>query len=485
MKHVPQGWALASLAEIAEVVAGQAPPGSSYNTEGEGTPLYQGKTDFGELYVETPRLWTTQPSKHALAQDVLLSVRAPVGPTNLATNSCAIGRGLAAIRGHEGISQRYLLYALRATVHELEARATGTTFSAITKSVVRDHIMPTAPTAEQDRIVAAIEEQFSRLDAGVAALERVRQKLGRMRAAVLRAAVTGKLVQQDPADGDARWLLDAAADARHAAITKSGREVGAPLWFSTEGLPQLPESWHWASLDSLAEVVGGITKDSKRETASNLVEVPYLRVANVQRGYLDLNRVTTIKVPPKDIERLRLASGDVLFNEGGDRDKLGRGWVWEGQIDPCIHQNHVFRARLYHPVLDPRLLSWHGNTVGQEWFSKAGKQTTNLASVSKTTLRTFPVPVPPLVEQARIVRAVEAELSIIDAIENIACFSDARSAHLRAAILSAAFSGELVPQNHSDEPASRLLERIAAKRASPAGHTPPNDRAPCRMKATA
>jgi type I restriction enzyme S subunit len=370
----------------------------------------------------------------------------------------------------EHVDARFIAFYLQTTRAwaDIDRIKTGGSDSGLnlTHARFRELQIPVAPITEQRKIVAAIEEQFSRLDAGVAGLERVQQNLKRMRAVVLRSAVTGRLVPQHPADGDARCLLEAATDARHTAITKSGRKVGAPLGFSTDGLPQLPESWHWASLDALAEVVGGATKDSKRETGSDLVEVPYLRVANVQRGYLDLNRVATIRASPKDIERLRLVSGDVLFNEGGDRDKLGRGWVWEGQIDPCIHQNHVFRARLYHPVIDPRLLSWHGNTFGQEWFSKGGKQTTNLASVSKTTLRSFPVPVPPLAEQGRIVKAVESELSVLDAIENIVRINKGRSGHLRSAILSSAFSGELVPQDSNAESASRLLERIATEHAS-------------------
>lgn len=82
------------------------------------------------------------------------------------------------------------------------------------------------------------------------------------------------------------------------------------------------------------------------------------------------------------IEDLCLEIGDVLFTEGGDRDKLGRGWVWEGQLPECIHQNHVFRARLFSKHIQPQFISHHGNTFGQEWFTKAGKQTTNLASIN-------------------------------------------------------------------------------------------------------
>ena len=131
---------------------------------------------------------------------------------------------------------------------------------------------------------------------------------------------------------------------------------------------------------------GGVTKDSKREADPGYVEYPYLRVANVQRGFLDLSVVTTIRAHHDKAEKLVLQHGDILFNEGGDRDKLGRGWVWEGQIENCIHQNHVFRARLTNGGFDPYFISMHANTWGQRWFERHGKQTTNLASINLATL---------------------------------------------------------------------------------------------------
>src|SRR5690349_7635001 len=106
-------------------------------------------------------------------------------------------------------------------------------------------------------------------------------------------------------------------------------------------LPSIPSSWAWTTLGEIAEVVGGVTKDTKKQSDPALPLVPYLRVANVQRGRIDLRSVAEIRVPSATAERLRLRPGDVLLNEGGDRDKLGRGWIWEGQLSECIHQNHV------------------------------------------------------------------------------------------------------------------------------------------------
>jgi type I restriction enzyme S subunit len=269
-----------------------------------------------------------------------------------------------------------------------------------------------------------------------------------MRDAILTAAVTGRLVPQDPTDTPAAQLL-----------AELGLPSGAP-----DGVPDLPSTWQWAELGTVAEVVGGVTKDVKREDDPSALETPYLRVANVQRGFLDLETVSTIRVTADKVAQLELRPGDVLFNEGGDRDKLGRGWVWEGQIAGCIHQNHVFRARLVDGI-EPKLVSMWGNTFGRKWFEAHGKQTTNLASLNLKTLRSFPVPVAPEEEQSRILTEVERQLSFVDACERAVDAGLARSAALRRSVLKAAFEGRLVPQDPSDEPALVLLERIRAERA--------------------
>src|SRR5205085_6907961 len=116
----------------------------------------------------------------------------------------------------------------------------------------------------------------------------------------------------------------------------------------------------------------------ERKPTQNLRPVPYLRVANVQRGFLDLGEVSKIDATEEEVAELRLEEGDVLFNEGGDRDKLGRGWIWRGELPDCIHQNHVFRARIRSGLADPKYLSWYGNSAGQAYFIAEGKQTTNL-----------------------------------------------------------------------------------------------------------
>ena len=207
----------------------------------------------------------------------------------------------------------------------------------------------------------------------------------------------------------------------------------------TTDLPDLPEGWTWARLDSIAALKGGITVDSKRQDPTART-VSYLRVANVQRGYLDLNEVKTINAPANDIEELRLQPGDILFTEGGDRDKLGRGWIWEGQLAECIHQNHVFRGRLVSQDIAPKLVSWWGNSFGKDYFQREGKQTTNLASINLTKLSAFPVPLPPLAEQHRIVAEVDRRLSVVREVEAEVDANLKRAQALRQAVLARAFA---------------------------------------------
>jgi type I restriction enzyme S subunit len=130
------------------------------------------------------------------------------------------------------------------------------------------------------------------------------------------------------------------------------------------------------------------------------VEVPYLRVANVQDGYLDLSEIKTISALPEDIRALTLRPNDVLMTEGGDFDKLGRGAIWRGGINPCIHQNHIFRVRLDQSAILPLFFTYFLRTpYAKEYFLKCSKQTTNLASINMTQLRATPVPVPPIAAQ--------------------------------------------------------------------------------------
>jgi type I restriction enzyme S subunit len=222
----------------------------------------------------------------------------------------------------------------------------------------------------------------------------------------------------------------------------------------------IPASWAWTTLGEIAEVVGGVTKDTKKQSDPALPEVPYLRVANVQRGYIDLREIATIRVPESTLAKLRLLPGDVLLNEGGDRDKLGRGWVWEAQIAECIHQNHVFRARLLEGTINPKFLAFYINDPARRWFDQHATQSVNLASISLSTIKQLPVPVAPLEEQHRIVATLEDHLSRLEAGRSLIKSLMTRSTRLREATLESAVRGTTCNQERDYEDAVTSAQRI-------------------------
>lgn len=141
---------------------------------------------------------------------------------------------------------------------------------------------------------------------------------------------------------------------------------------------------------------------------TDTIDAPYLRVANVQDGYLDLSEIKTVRISSKTLAQLRLEPGDVLMNEGGDFDKLGRGAVWHGELADCVHQNHVFRVRCIAAVLEPDYLAYYSESAfGKKYFVMSSKQSTNLASINSTQLKAYPIAVPTLTEQAAITQHVQ------------------------------------------------------------------------------
>ncbi len=163
----------------------------------------------------------------------------------------------------------------------------------------------------------------------------------------------------------------------------------------------LPKGWSRRPLHEVAEVRTGLAKGKTGLLAP--VELPYLRVANVQDGFIDITEVKTIAVERRQIERYSLKQGDILMTEGGDFDKLGRGAVWNGSIDPCLHQNHVFSVRVNKELVHPLFLSaLSGSEYGRTYFLSCAKRSTNLASINSSQLKQFPVLLPPLIEQNRI-----------------------------------------------------------------------------------
>ncbi len=179
-------------------------------------------------------------------------------------------------------------------------------------------------------------------------------------------------------------------------------------------LGKVPSHWQVARMKFVASVQTGIAK-GKDNSGKKTVEVPYLRVANVQDGYLDLSDVAEIEIPADDLPRYQLKAGDVLMNEGGDFDKLGRGHIWDGSIHPCIHQNHVFAVRPF--TVKPQWLNLvTSSAYAQFYFMSRAKQSTNLASISSTNIMELPLVLPTVDEQTTIATFLDYETAKIDAL---------------------------------------------------------------------
>ena len=170
----------------------------------------------------------------------------------------------------------------------------------------------------------------------------------------------------------------------------------------------VPESWDIVLLEDCAFVQTGAAKGRKFGDAE-VAQVPYLRVANVQDGHLDLIEMKSITIRKSEIERYRLQYGDVVLTEGGDFDKLGRGFIWRGQLGLCVHQNHVFAVRTDQNRLLPDFFAYQAQSdYGKAYFLKVAHKTTNLACINTTKLKAFPVLIPTLDEQREIVATLEA-----------------------------------------------------------------------------
>ena len=405
--------------------------------------------------------------------------------------------GFSVLRPASGVCPEFLFYKTisRDFVDRISGMQYGVSYPAVKDEQVRDQQLWLPPTAEQYRIVVKIDELFSELEPGIESLKKARAQLATYRQAVLKHAFEGKLTAQWREENKDRLetperLIARLKQKREAHYEqqlrewrtavmsweqggKSGRKPSKPSEFKvTErieqdeltDLPHLPKSWQYVRLSEMADIGSGMSV-SKSRKLDDPIEVAYLSVANVQRGSLDLSRVKTMRIERAQLATLELKQWDVLFNEGGDRDKLGRGWIWESQMEPCITQNHVFRAS---PSLGfhehSKWISHWGNSFGQRYFEAQGKQTTNLASINKTVLSNFPIPLPPIREQVEILRRIDIETSTLDHVELSITAAFRNLSALGQSILKTAFSGQLVPQDPNDESASAVLDRIMAER---------------------
>jgi type I restriction enzyme S subunit len=191
--QLPVGWKWDQLGQICEIIAGQSPPGETYNKEGVGLPFFQGKIDFGKIN-PTVRIWCSKPIKIAQRGDILISVRAPVGPTNVANVECCIGRGLAMIRCSDKVNKDYILWMLKLFELQLSKLGSGSTFTSINTPELKKFEIPLPPSLEeQERIAHILNEQMAIVEKARAAAEEQLETINSIPTALLKRAFNGGL----------------------------------------------------------------------------------------------------------------------------------------------------------------------------------------------------------------------------------------------------------------------------------------------------
>ena len=372
------------LKDCCTIIAGQSPESKYYNTDGIGMPFFQGKADFGDLY-PTIRVYCSQPTKIAEKDDILLSVRAPVGPTNLSPGLVCIGRGLTAIRPSPEINLRYLLHYFRFFETKLSAQGTGTTFKAITQATIKNLDVPVPPLSEQERIVARIEELFSQLDASVAELKMAKERLKAYQQAVLKEAF-GKVTTHTP----------------------FGEIIDARL---------------------------GKMLDKEKNTGNFH---KYLRNINVRWFSFDLSDLLEMRIEADEIEKYSVSHNDLIICEGGEP---GRCAVWD-KHDSIFYQKALHRVRFLDNS-NPKFYMyylWFSAQTGQlcRYFTGTGIKHLTGQSLSKVV-----VPKTDRPTQDSIVAEIESRLSVCDSIQKTVDTALQQAETLRQSILKKAFEGGL------------------------------------------
>ncbi|MBR6428441.1 MAG: restriction endonuclease subunit S [Clostridia bacterium] len=383
------------LKDCCIIIAGQSPESKYYNREGVGLPFFQGKADFGSLY-PTIRVYCSKPTKVAEKGDILLSVRAPVGPTNLAPCTVCIGRGLTAIRPSDKLLTRYVLLYFRYFEAQLASKGTGTTFKAITQDVVKNLDIPVPSLDEQARIVARIEEMFSELDAGVETLKKTKAQLAVYRQAVLKEAF----------------------DSIEASFYH-------PLRAAILGSPQ-----------------NGLYKP-KSDYCDN--GTPILRIDGFYDGFiLSDYSFKRVNLSAEEIERYRLELGDLVVNRVNSMPYLGKCALVRSLIEPTVFESNMMRIKLDTDKVEGDWITYYlSSHSGRKELTKNAKQAVNQASINQTDVGNALVPIPSINEQKRLVTVIESRLSVCDSIDQTIDMALQQSEAMRQSILKDAFEGRL------------------------------------------
>jgi len=422
-KELNDDWVECTLGAVCDVNMGQSPPSSTYNTDKIGLPFFQGKAEFTELY-PVVRKWCSQPKRTAKKGDILLSVRAPVGSTNIADQDCAIGRGLAAISW--SMSNSYIWYYLKSINQKLDSQGTGTTFKAISGNILKSQIFPLPPLAIQRAIVSKIETLFSDLDNGISNLKKVQEQLKIYRQAVLKKAFEGEFSSN---------------------IGKKNRNI-----------------------IQLGDVIDKPKYGTSKKCSENSHGVAVLRIPNIGLGFINTEVLKYAEFDSNEISTLALKEGDILtIRSNGSIDLVGKCAVITKDDTKYLYAGYLIRLRPNHSKINSKYLlhCLKSHELRIQIESKA-KSTSGVNNINSKELQSLNIPIFPLKEQHKIVREIESRLSVCDKIEESIAEALEKAEALRQSILKKAFEGKLLSkaeieackQDADYEPASELLKKI-------------------------
>lgn len=443
---LPENWCWTRITVITDILNGFAFKSQHYSSAGIRIIRITNVQD-GFIQDKKPVYYPLESQKEITPfmlkdGDFLMSLTGNVGRVAIIDASflpAALNQRVACLRikSEDSVRKEYIFYFClqKQFVSDCIKSAKGSAQLNMSTEWLKEYPIPLPPLAEQQRIVDRIESLFAKLDEAKEKAQAVVDSFETRKAAILHKAFTGELTVK---------------------------------WREEHGVGM--ESWEKHLLSTVSSLQTGLMKGKKY--TGKTVELPYLRVANVQDGFLRLDEIKKTDVEENAISRYSLAVGDVLFTEGGDFDKLGRGTVWEGQIKNCLHQNHIFVVRPNPEVLNPYFLSYQaGSRYGKAYFLSCSKQTTNLASINSTQLKNFPVLIPSMMEQEVIIRLLDSSLEKEQQTKNIAESVLDQIDLMKKSILARAFRGELGTNDPSEESAIELLKKVLHTSAEPKSKT--------------
>ena len=384
-----KGWETKKLGDLCQVIAGQSPDGKFYNSEGKGVPFYQGKKDFGEKFVNAPKTWTIKTTKIARKGDILISVRAPVGPINLSTGEICIGRGLAAIRNQEDLDRDFLFYQLLHLQPEIAGKE-GAVFASISKSEIEALPLVFSSFPEQQRIVGILDKAFE----GIAVAK----------------ANTEKNLQ------NARAIFESHLNAV----------------FSQRG-----EGWVETRLGDMSRINYGYTESASAEK----VGPHFLRITDIQDNRVDWDAVPYCPIDASYLPKYKLADGDIVFARTGAT--TGKSYLVSNPPE-SIFASYLIRVQLSNKGLLPQFVNLFFQTHSYWDTIRAGVSGSAQGGFNATKLGGLVIPFPKsLKEQVSVVAQLDALSAETQRLETIYQRKLTALEELKKSLLHQAFEGEL------------------------------------------